>query len=298
MRYEPNRMVATPLGATDQRSREGELLFPSLFTEEKVQAMEKQLGLYGVAGQLQQRPAPLGGGMFKRWFFEIVAAAPASARRIRFWDKASTDGGGAYTAGVLMAVRDGVYYIEDVVREQLEPFARNRLIKQTAQQDAAKYRQGVTIVIEQEPGSGGKESSLISLRELAGYHVLLDKVQLGKQERALAFASQCGAGNVKIVAPTGTPWLQELLDEFEQFPNGKYKDQVDAATGAFNKLALGGGLLQDIDLFSSEDDVPLTADDIEDLPEVLRDIIEGDWHADDIVECRRARWTPPRHFWN
>ncbi len=227
MRYEPGRMKTTVLGGFDPRKTDGELLFPNLFDEGKVAEMEKKLGLYGTAGQLQQRPAPLGGGMFKRTFFEIVPTAPASARRVRFWDKAATDKGGAYTAGVLMSVKDGTYCIEDVIREQLEPFARNRLIKQTAQQDAAKHKYGVTIVVEQEPGSGGKESSLISIRELAGYHVLIDKVCTGKEKRAYAFASQCGAGNVKIVAPPGTPWLQGLLDEFEQFPNGKYKDQVE-----------------------------------------------------------------------
>jgi phage terminase large subunit-like protein len=28
------------------------------------------------------------------------------------------------------------------------------------------------------------------------------------------------------------------MDELESFPSGKFKDQVDAASGAFNKLAL------------------------------------------------------------
>jgi hypothetical protein len=32
-------------------------------------------------------------------------------------------------------------------------------------------------------------------------------------------------------------WRGEFLDEHEQYPYGRYKDQVDAAGGAFNKLA-------------------------------------------------------------
>jgi phage terminase large subunit-like protein len=39
-----------------------------------------------------------GGKVFNRaWFRHIVTASPAQARRIRFWDKASTEDGGCYT---------------------------------------------------------------------------------------------------------------------------------------------------------------------------------------------------------
>jgi phage terminase large subunit-like protein len=29
------------------------------------------------------------------------------------------------------------------------------------------------------------------------------------------------------------------MDEMQSFPSGKYRDQVDAASGAFNRLVLG-----------------------------------------------------------
>jgi len=32
-------------------------------------------------------------------------------------------------------------------------------------------------------------------------------------------------------------WNRDFLDEHEEFPNGRRKDMVDAAAGAFNKLA-------------------------------------------------------------
>ena len=31
----------------------------------------------------------------------------------------------------------------------------------------------------------------------------------------------------------------DLLDEMTSFPNGKYRDQVDACSGAFNRLISG-----------------------------------------------------------
>jgi phage terminase large subunit-like protein len=33
------------------------------------------------------------------------------------------------------------------------------------------------------------------------------------------------------------PWNRDYLDEHESFPSGRYKDQVDASSGAFNKIA-------------------------------------------------------------
>ncbi|NBQ36875.1 MAG: hypothetical protein EBU42_04640, partial [Synechococcus sp.] len=51
---------------TDEREDEGELLWPERFGEEEVAELEKTLGPYGAAGQLQQRPQPAGGGIVKR----------------------------------------------------------------------------------------------------------------------------------------------------------------------------------------------------------------------------------------
>ena len=125
--YEAERMKTTVLGGFDPRKTEGELLFPTLFDENKVKEMEGKLGLYGTAGQLQQRPAPLGGGMFKRHFFELVPA-PEVAMRLRYWDKAATPNGGAYSGCCGMAEHRGIFFIEDIRRRQLDPFERNEWI--------------------------------------------------------------------------------------------------------------------------------------------------------------------------
>lgn len=69
MRYEPGRMPDTPRGWNDPRQHEGELLTPLQFDEARVQRMEAALGAYGTAGQLQQRPHPKGGALFKEGKF-------------------------------------------------------------------------------------------------------------------------------------------------------------------------------------------------------------------------------------
>lgn len=73
MRYEPGRMAPTSIGWTDPRKVPGELLDPLRFPEHIVAKLERRLGPYGAAGQLQQRPAPAEGGLFpkKAWRFWV-----------------------------------------------------------------------------------------------------------------------------------------------------------------------------------------------------------------------------------
>lgn len=82
MRFEPERRVYTcllppemdPEGEgrywTDPREEEGQLLWPERFGEAQVGELERILGPYGTAGQLQQRPQPAGGGIIKRLWWQ------------------------------------------------------------------------------------------------------------------------------------------------------------------------------------------------------------------------------------
>jgi predicted phage terminase large subunit-like protein len=71
---------------------------------------------------------------------------------------------------------------------------------------------------------------------LAGYNVQSDRVTGSKDVRAEPYAAQVQAGNIALVSG---PWNRDFIDEHETFPAGKYKDQVDAAAGAFNKVTTG-----------------------------------------------------------
>jgi predicted phage terminase large subunit-like protein len=106
------------------------------------------------------------------------------------------------------------------------------MIAQTLTADNNKYPMTVTYV-EQEPGSGGKESAEMTVRRNARYVVKADKVTGSKEMRADPYAAQVQGGNVMLV---GADWNRDFLDEHEAFPSGKRKDKVDAAAGAFNKL--------------------------------------------------------------
>jgi len=198
---------------------------------------ENSLGEYGYAGQMLQRPVPLKGGMFKVGRIVVELVAPTHSRwrnKVRFWDKAGTEGGGAYTVGVLMGEDDeGRYWILDVQRAQLDTGAREKVIKQIAMMDGFD----IIVGVEQEPGSGGKESAENTVRNLAGYNVQVVRPTGDKVIRAIPFSAQVNSGNVSVVK---AEWTMAYITELALFSFGKFKDQVDASSGAFTVLTTGG----------------------------------------------------------
>lgn len=174
---------------------------------------------------------PEAGTVFNRAWFSVTDAAPKAAPRVRYWDKAATEDGGALSAGVkLSRGPDGTYYIEDAVYEHWSALQRERVIRQTAEADGT----GTMVVVEQEPGSGGKESAENTIRRLAGFDVRADKVTGDKIERAQPLSAQSEAGNVRLLRG---PWNEDFLRQAHRFaPDRELKDIVDAAVGAFNWL--------------------------------------------------------------
>lgn len=234
--WEVIRLVA--IAESDELGRgAGEALWPERYPLEVLEKTRTTIGPYYWAALYQQRPAAREGNFFKRQWFAIVEAAPVEARRVRYWDKAATAGGGARTAGIMIAYADGIAYVEDVVKGQWSSGERNKLMLQVAQLDAARHANTVHIWTEQEPGSGGKESAEATIMMLAGYPVHKEPVTGSKEVRAEPFAAQCEAGNVRLVKGA---WNYDYLEEICAFPNSTFKDQVDASSGAFNKLAGSG----------------------------------------------------------
>lgn len=233
MEFEPERRCRTSIGFVDPRTTAGELLFPERFPRETVERDKKVLGSYAAAGQLQQRPTPREGGMFKRSWFEVVDAAPATTKRVRRWDIAATDSTEAsdpdYTVGLRLSEKDGIYYVEHIVRDRVSPAGVERMIRNTASTDGRAVR----IVIPQDPGSAGKAYANALIRALAGYVVRAERETGSKEQRAEAVAAQAEAGNVKLVRGD---WNEAFLEEVGMFPGGAHDDQVDTLSGAFAAL--------------------------------------------------------------
>ena len=219
-RDENDKFLGLPVGQADLLGRRaGEPLCPQRFSLAALLELMDDVGEMAWSAEYQGVPRPLEGSVFKRYWVTIVEAAPAEARRVRYWDRAATEGGGDYTVGLLMArTAGGLYYIEDVVRGQWSSLQVERMIVQTAAVDAARYGGRVDVWIEQEGGSAGKDSAGAIVRLLAGYPVFTDKPTGDKLVRGRPFLAQAQAGNVRLV--TG-PWNAAYLNEMTAFPSGR-----------------------------------------------------------------------------
>jgi predicted phage terminase large subunit-like protein len=217
--------------------RKGEALFPQhkpldfLLERKKLETQASWESLF------QQNPIIAGGG---RLPIDKLRTVPVWDRNkishsVRYWDKAASDKeDAAYTAGVLMhKMRDGTFAIENIERGRWNALDREWRIKAVSHADH-RICKNYVVWVEQEPGSGGKESAEHTIRNLAGLRAYADRVTGNKEVRAAPFEAQVQAGNVYLVAGQ---WVPDFHDECEAWPHGKYKDQVDAAAGAFNKLA-------------------------------------------------------------
>lgn len=221
--------------AWDPRKIEDEPLFPQFKSKAFLKERQKSYTVASWESLYQQSPIVSGGGMFPINKIKYQKSKPGKndiKKLIRYWDKAGTSGGGAYTCGVLCALlNSGGWIILDVVRGQWSAFERETYIKAVAEADEAIYGRFETWV-EQEPGSGGKESAERTVANLAGYSIKVDKVTGSKEIRAEPYAAQWQGGTIELLV---AKWNVEFVDEHEVFPTGKYKDQVDAAAGAFAK---------------------------------------------------------------
>lgn len=221
----------------------GEPLCPERYNLKKLKRIASQVGSYFWAALFQQRPRPKDGGTFSREWFKIKKALPSlDCKFVRYWDKARTQGGGDYSVGVLMARYDDPethlsrFYVVDVVRGQWSAGNRDAVIRQTAEADWAAWGEGVVVWVEQEPGKAGKEATDATIQTLCGFVVYADAVSKDKETRAEPLSVQAEALNVFLLSGD---WNGLYLSELMAFPNATHDDQVDASSGAFNKLALG-----------------------------------------------------------
>lgn len=245
------RVLKYPALATEDLERAegdwravGEPLFPELKSEEFLLSRKSIMLESSWESLYQQSPFVASGGIFPVDKFEYLDFPPARddvLRSVRYWDKAGTkDGNGAETSGTLMhALKSGRYVIENVVHGRWKALEREVKIKSTAEADGY----GVEVYVEQEPGSGGKESAEATVMNLAGWPVYADRPTGDKALRAEPYAAQVQGGNVWLVRG---PWNRPFLEEHEHFPFGKLKDMVDSSSGAFNKLAVGGYNMEEL----------------------------------------------------
>lgn len=238
MEFEVARRCSTPLGWTDPRSYEGELMDPGRFPKEAADR-QKQAGEYSWNGQYQQRPAPREGGLFKisdDWALPrseggmIVETVPPGGRTVAGWDFAgSKRKTSPYTVRAKITRVGGDYFIRHVARKRTDPTELDRMVEDVVADDGYSTYQS----LPQDPGQAGKAQKWQLADKLAGFVFEITPETGDKETRAEPFAAQWGAGRVFLCRG---PWNAEYIEELRNFPAGTYKDQVDASSRAFAAL--------------------------------------------------------------
>lgn len=235
----------------DWRSEEGELLFPELFDDQRLDDLAVGLTDYGYAGQLQQRPRPREGGLFKRaWFegkFVDAGDVPKGGAVCRGWDLAATGEGeqnassAAWTVGLRLRYVGRKIYVENVIRFRGSPNKVRTTMRTIGDQDG----RSVTIDFPQDPGQAGKAQAEDIAADFPRHRIYYSPESGDKAIRAEAPAAQAEAGNVYIVRDS---WNDAFLDELTSFPGSQFSDQVDAFSRAYHRVVrqpgppISGGL--------------------------------------------------------
>lgn len=227
--------------ARDPRTTAGELLCPARIPEEAAARMETTLGPARTASQLQQRPTPAGGGVFRaEWFKRWTELPPGGmwSMDIDCTFKLTTDG--SFVVIQVWYDLGAHHYLVDQRRERmgfaatvaairamaaLYPKARTKRIEAKANGsaviDALSGADGVGGVVAVEP-DGGKEARANAVQGIvAGGGVYLPDEQHAKYDDGRR----------------GAPWVTAFVHECTAFPKSENDDQVDGMTQHLNATA-------------------------------------------------------------
>jgi predicted phage terminase large subunit-like protein len=295
MRYEWNRHSSTVIGWEDPRGcdddgsplvlvaddgsriprsaeaqdilndeREGTLLTPERFGEREVQLLESQLGPYQAAGQLQQRPEPKGGGIFKRdWWqlweehiyptFDYILASLDTA----YTEKEENDPSAITIWGIFthkmneparITFRDGSF-IDDLNMSETAQrvmlmnawsgrLELNDLVVKIA--DICTKMKVDRLLIESKASGISVAQELRRLYSNAKYSVqLMDPKSQDKVARAYSIQHIFSEG---LVYAPDRSWADMVITQCAAFPKAKHDDLVDTVTQAL-KYMRGTGIL-------------------------------------------------------
>lgn len=241
---------ASPLGIVN-----GELLWPDRIPEEECSKLERTLGSYGTAGQLQQRPTTKGGEIIRARDWKIF---PPPGQEDD-WKKdgqicwppfdfvlASLDG--AYTekeendpsALTFWGVwRDRTGWPRVVAVHAWEDFLSFNPLCMRVGNNCRKFKPDV-LIIESKANGISVAQEIQRVFGNAEWSTVLVPAKGDKVARALSVQGLFEEG---VVYAPNREWAQLLIDRCSAFPKGKRKDLVDSTTQALRWLR-DNGLLQ------------------------------------------------------
>lgn len=205
----------------DPRKKRGELMFPARFSKSAVEALKEDLGEYGTAGQLQQRPSPLGGGIIKKeWWRKWPVSKPLphcfhvfSSNDTAFSEKDHKDA--AYSARTTW----GIFEDETTGKHALilleawwDRVGYPELRKKTRQHHK-KFNLDITLIERKASGI----SLIQDMRRLKLPVRGFDPKKLDKVARAYLSTPMFESG---LIYYPDRQWAEETIDFVAEFPTG------------------------------------------------------------------------------
>lgn len=245
MEFEPARRVHTCIGWTDPRQEEGELLFPERFPPEVIERDKKALGSYAWAGQMQQRPAPVGGGVFKDEWWGFYGVCPQLEWRAIFADTAQKTGeendysvlqcwGRSVTGqAVLLDMIRGKWEAPELL-VQARAFWSKHLAQSYSEPwlQSAKGQRATLRAMKVEDKVSG--TGLVQTLRREGIPV--HPVQRGKDKLTRGYDAAPFIEAGQALLPKDAPWLSDFLAEASSFPLGAHDDQLDPMMDAIAEV--------------------------------------------------------------
>lgn len=236
-RYEIGHPTPTKssLGFTDPRTNEGELLWPQRIDEKTLGTLERSLGSYASASQLQQRPMPKGGGILKAewWVPWERDDLPDIEYVIQSWDTAfSTKEKTSYSARTTWGVFRRHGQMNAIAIEMWYDRVTYPELRKAAQEAYLLYEPDAVLIEKKASGQ-----SLLQDLRIAGIPVLEYSPDRDKEARAHAASALLEDG--RIWYPCDRRWAKNLIDICAVFPAGENDDVVDTCTQAWLRLRKG-----------------------------------------------------------
>lgn len=206
----------------------GDLLDSKRMGKEAVAQKKIDLGSYAFAGQYQQRPAPLEGGMIELGWFKRYKTAPTEGkRRIHSWDTAQKEKElNDFTACIDFLETEKGYYILEVFKEKLR---YPRLKKKVT---GFYDRDNPDAILVEDKSSGSSLIQDLEDDEDTKYPVIAIEPCGDKVTRLDTCSPTVEAGNVYL--PEKAPWLVDFESDISNFPNIPKKDTIDAFSQFLN----------------------------------------------------------------
>jgi predicted phage terminase large subunit-like protein len=206
------------------RDQEGNSFWPDQFPPEMLDRLERS-NSYVFAGQYMQRPAPIGGGIFKDAWWQYLSAPPPMEYRTIYADTAQKTGQqNDYTVfqcwgksrggqAVLLDMARGKWEAPELVAQARAFYAKHRAAEGLGPLRAFKVEDKVS-------GTG-----LIQTLKREGLPMIGIQRDRDKVTRAYDASPFIESGNVILMRDC--PHLSDMLAEASAFPNGAHDDTLD-----------------------------------------------------------------------